>query len=133
MHEVLKRGLIGIGISGIFSFVMLTLLTLYLPETELSIVWSNMLGSLLLGIYFSMASFIFDNDRWSPLKQLVLHFIFSVVFFFPIATTLGWIPLHPIPLAIGVVIFIVSYVFFWFGIRGYLKWLEKSMNSAIKN
>ncbi|KGP72706.1 DUF3021 domain-containing protein [Pontibacillus yanchengensis] len=130
--ELMKRGIVGIGFAGIFTFIALTIMKIIEVEASVDEVWLNMLGSLIVGIYFSFASFIFDKNEWSLLKQLGLHFTLSIVVYFALAFGFGWVPADPISISIAVVVFVIIYLIFWFSIRSYLKKMASSMNNAVK-
>lgn len=132
IFEILKRAMIGIGYGGIITFLALTLLKAGQIEVSVDEIWLHMAVSLAIGVYFGVASLIFDNESWSPLKQTAVHFLLSLAFFFPIAIGVGWIPSRLLPVIAGLAIFIIIYAVFWFCIRWYLKKLESSMNHSIK-
>ena len=130
--EMVRRSFFGISFAALFTFIALTIFKVQGIEVPVSVIWSNMLGSLLIGIYFGAASMIFDVERWSPLKQTSVHFLLSCMVFFPIAFTAGWIPFEALAVILGFSIFIALYAMFWFGTRAHLKKLETAMNHSVK-
>ena len=132
MLEAMRRSIAGLGFAAIFTFVFLTIFTIQNVEVPVATIWSHMLGSMLMGIYFGSASLIFDIEKWSPLKQLLIHFILSLTLWLPLAMIIGWLPVQTLPIIIGIVSFIVIYLLFWFGIRLYLTKLENDMNRFIR-
>ncbi|WLD92549.1 DUF3021 domain-containing protein [Alkalihalobacillus sp. AL-G] len=131
VFEVLRRAIIGIGFGGLITFCMLTVLKIQQITVSLDEVWANMLGSLVVGIYFGIGSLIFDQEDWSPLRQIVIHLTLSLIVFFPIALLTGWVPAEPLPIIICLITFLIIYAIFWFSIRWYFKRMEESMNKSI--
>jgi len=130
--EIFKRIMLGFGCSAIVLLAVLTGLMMKDAVVPAKILWWNLLGSMFMGAYFGAASFIFEYDRWSPLKQLVIHFMMSIALFFPIATGVGWIPLEPLPIILGCLMFIVIYSIFWLGFRYYFKKQAEALNASVQ-
>lgn len=130
--EVIKRSLSGLGFGSIYFFIILTVLNVRAIDVPVSKLWVDMIGCLLIGLYFGISSLIFDIEPWSPLKQTVTHFILSLIVFFPVAIRFGWIPLKTAPLITGFVIFFLLYVLFWFGALLFYKKLRDAMNDSLK-
>ncbi|SER21861.1 DUF3021 domain-containing protein [Piscibacillus halophilus] len=131
--ELLRRSLIGLGFAAIITFIALTIMMVYDVETTVSIIWKNMSASLLMGIYFSVASLIFEIDNWSPLKQTVVHFLLSVGIWLPIAFIAGWVPIGVLEILIAVGIFVIVYTIFWLCARAYFLRVEKEMNRVVSH
>ncbi|MGM7700557.1 DUF3021 domain-containing protein [Pseudalkalibacillus sp. Hm43] len=132
MIEALRRAIIGVGIGGLATFVMLTIFKMNAISVTVDELWIHMLGSLILGIYFGVGSLIFEKEDWSPLKQIITHLSLSVIVFFPIALTTGWVSAKPVPILFCLITFLIIYALFWFSIRWYLKKMEASMNESIQ-
>lgn len=130
--ELVRRGFIGISYSGVITFCALTFIKVNELNVSASEIWIHMLGSIVLGIFWGMASLIFENESFSPLIQILIHFSASVILFYPLAITLGWIPLSAITLLSSFIIFIMIYFIFWFTIRFYITRMASSLNEAIK-
>ncbi|WP_338470729.1 DUF3021 domain-containing protein [Niallia sp. XMNu-256] len=130
--EMMRRSLLGLGFTAIFTFVILTVMTVQEVEVSVSIVWKNMLGSMVMGIYFGCASLIFDHEEWSPLKKTMTHFLISIIVWLPLAIWLGWLPFQWVTILIGIGIFIIMYVLFWYGTYLYFKKIETEMNHSVK-
>ena len=130
--KIAERSFVGIGFAGLITFVFLTVMTLNQIDVAVSVIWANMLGSMIIGVYFGAASLIFEIEKWSPLKQTVVHFILSVIVYFPVAISIGWIPFKITTLIIGLGIFIVTYTCFWLGISWYLRKTTESLNHSVK-
>ncbi|WP_035666057.1 DUF3021 domain-containing protein [Halalkalibacter akibai] len=132
MIEAVRRSILGLGFSAVFTFVALTIMMLQDVQVSVSIIWMNMLGSMVMGIYFGVSSMIFDVDHWSPLKQTTIHFLLSISVWLPLAMLIGWLPFNVIPIIVGIGSFIVVYVIFWSGSYFYFKRLEHEMNQSVK-
>lgn len=132
MAEVMRRSILGLGFAAIITFIVLTVLMVQDVEVPVSIIWKNMLGSMIMGIYFGGASFIFDLEEWSPLKRTILHFFISIFVWIPLAMWIGWVPLKISSILIGIGTFILTYVVFWYVFYLYFKRIEEEMNHTVK-
>lgn len=132
MIEILKRGMIGVAFGGIYTFVALTIIKFNHIEVSISEVWTHMLASLILGIYFGLSSFIYENERWSPLKKTVIHFSLSIIVFFLIAIPIGWIPFQILSILLGILLFIIMYSLYWTGYYLYFKKMENDLNEQLQ-
>ncbi|MGM7636097.1 DUF3021 domain-containing protein [Bacillus sp. Hm123] len=130
--EAVKRGLAGLGFGAVITFIALTVLDRGNIDISLHEIRVQILASLAIGGYFGIASLIFDIEKWSPLKQTISHFCLSMVIFYPIALSIGWIPLQFVFIFISLVIFILVYGLFWFSFRWYFKRMERILNASIK-
>ncbi|MFD2654744.1 DUF3021 domain-containing protein [Gracilibacillus thailandensis] len=129
--EGLKRILYGVAAGSLVTFVILSLLVMQDIETTVQEIWKHWLASMLIGIYFSWASVIFERERWSILKQTIVHFVISIVVYFPIAIMAGWVPFNTKALLLGLGIFIGCYSIFWISFYSYFKRMARSMNECI--
>ncbi|RIW32043.1 DUF3021 domain-containing protein [Bacillus salacetis] len=132
MIDVLRRSLIGLGFTALFTFTALTILKLQDIDAAVSDIWLSMLGSMVMGIYFGASSKLFEVDQWSPLKQTSIHFVISIFIWFPLALYIGWLPFNLIPIVVGIGGFIVVYLIFWFAFYTYFKKVESEMNDSVK-
>ncbi|MHA7966580.1 DUF3021 domain-containing protein [Paenibacillus sp. CAU 1782] len=132
VRKIIQRGFVGISSGGIITFVALTVLMINEVDVSVADIWRNMLGSILMGIYFGIASLLFEHEKWSPLKQLVVHFLMSILLFFPIAISVGWIEFQWRPILLGAGTFMIIYAIFWFSISGYLRRQARSMNNSVR-
>lgn len=130
--EMIRRSMLGLGFSAIFVFVALTIMTLQDVQVPIFIVWKNTLGGMAMGIYFGIASLIFDNEEWSPLKKTIIHFLLSIFIWVPLAIWMGWVPLELVAILIGIGVFIMTYLLFWYGSYLYFKRIENEMNNCVK-
>src|SRR5690554_2616719 len=132
MAEVMRRSMLGLGFAAIITFIVLTVLMVQDVEVPVSIIWKNMLGSMIMGLCFGGASFIFDLEEWSPLKRTILHFFISIFVWIPLAMWIGWVPLKISSILIGIGTFILTYVVFWYVFYLYFKRIEEEMNHTVK-
>lgn len=133
MIEMVKRSMTGIAIGGIITFGALTILMIKQIEAPITTIWLYMLASLIMGIYYGLASFIFERDQWSPLIKTVVHFILSISLYFMIALSLGWVPFTFIAISLTSLVFIVLYAIIWTLIQLYYKRVESHLNKNLQN
>ncbi|MBO1623915.1 DUF3021 domain-containing protein [Bacillus arachidis] len=86
----------------------------------------------IVGMIFSFASFVFEREEWSILKQTMIHFIILLGTFLPIAIWIGWVPSQPVPILICIGSFIVIYFIIWFTMTMYWKKKIEGLNSGLK-
>src|SRR5690625_1427405 len=130
--EILKRAMFGIAYGGISTFIALTVLMILEINSPVSQIWLYTLAGFMIGIYFGVASFIFEIDHWSPLKTTVIHFLLSIVFYFMIALSIGWIPFTLTAIIISIFIFTAVYCVYWLGYRTYYKRVEDNLNKNLQ-
>lgn len=130
--EILNRVMIGIAYGGIVTFIALTVLMILQINPPISEIWLYTLSGFLIGIYFGVASFIFEIDTWSPLKKTVIHFSLSIVFYFIIALSVGWIPFTFGAIIISIFIFTGIYCIYWFGYQAHYKRIEADLNKNLQ-
>ncbi|RWZ54597.1 DUF3021 domain-containing protein [Halobacillus fulvus] len=130
-HSIIERIWIGLGFAGIVNFIAVTILMLNSVDVGMGELWGNMLGSFIIGVYFSVASLIFEKESWSPLKQTCIHLTMSLAVFYTLAGVVGWVPFEWLPLLISTVIFIAIYFVFWFFIGLYLKKMTSELNKNV--
>lgn len=129
--ELFQRAFSGIAWGGLVTFLALTVLMMNDINPDVSIIWLYMLASMVLGIYFGLASLIFIKDGWSPLKKTVIHFSLSISVYYVIALPIGWVPLTPLAIIGSAFVFIFTYILFWFGYTLYYKKVEDSLNKSL--
>lgn len=130
--EILQRSLIGLGISALITFGALSVLVGMDISVPISELWKHMLGSMIIGLYFGTSSLIFEYEKWSPLKQLVSHFLLSITAYFTVAIFTGWVSMTAAVASIAAACFAVIYFIIWFAMRSYLKRMESAMNSSLR-
>ncbi|WP_137791717.1 DUF3021 domain-containing protein [Bacillus sp. E(2018)] len=127
----LKKLLIGLSFGAVIFFVALTSYMLIEIEITIKELWLNFTGSILVGIYFSTASVIFDIEKWSTLKQTSIHFLTSVAFFFPIVILAKWVPVETSPLIICFLCFLIIYSFIYLIFYFHFKRIERQLNDLL--
>lgn len=53
LMELIKRSFIGLGFAAIITFVFLTWMTIEQIDVPVGVIWKNMLGSMIMGIYLA--------------------------------------------------------------------------------
>lgn len=86
----------------------------------------------MVGLIFSFASFVFEKEEWSILKQTTIHFIILLGTFLPIAIWIGWVPNHLVPILICIGSFIVVYFIIWLTMTIYWKKKIEDLNNELK-
>lgn len=131
--EIVKRCMFGIAYGGIFTFIALTIVMLTGTDASVSEIWLYMLSSFIIGIYFGVASLIFEDNGWSYLKKTVIHFSLSVIVYYAVAIFMArWIPLTFMAILISFFFFVFIYAAFFVGHYLYFKKVEESMNAHLK-
>lgn len=131
IKEIIKRVLFGVACGGIVTFIAVTILMIKDIEISPTMMWFQMLGSFIVGIYFGISSFIFENDNWSMLKQICVHFPLSFIVFLGIALPLEWIPLSVWAVLVSILMFMFYYGMFWSGFWLYYKIQAKKLNDEL--
>lgn len=130
--EILKRTMYGIAYGGITTLIALTILMIYQINPPISTIWLYTLMGFILGIYFGLASFIFEFEMWSPLKKTIIHFTSSIGCYLIIALSIGWVPFKIKAIIITTLVFIIVYAIFWLAYRTYYKRIEASLNKDLQ-
>lgn len=131
IKEIIKRILFGIACGGIVTFITVTILMIKDITIAPTMMWFQMLGGFIVGIYFGISSFIFENDNWSRLKQICTHFPLSVIVFLSVALPLGWVPFTVWALMLSLIMFMVYYGIFWCGFWVYYKIQARKLNDEL--
>ena len=86
----------------------------------------------LMGNVFYFSKLIFTQERWSLLKMSLLHYLVTLICFFPLAYLAGWFPHNILWIAGFLLIYTGIYLIIYLG--NYLStWLEiKKINRKIK-
>ncbi|WP_047985505.1 DUF3021 domain-containing protein [Ornithinibacillus californiensis] len=130
--EFIRRITIGIAAGGFLTFIALTILMINNIESTVSEIWLHMLGSMSFGVYYGFASFIFEKPRWTPLMKTVVHLSLSIIVYYIIALSVGWLPFTFFAIAISFIIFLSIYFIFWTGYYIYYKRLEADLNEHLQ-
>ncbi|HLQ71368.1 MAG TPA: DUF3021 domain-containing protein [Bacillota bacterium] len=131
IKQIIKRILSGIAAGGIATFIAVTILMIKDITISSTMMWFQMLGSFIVGIYFGLSSFVFENDNWSRLKQICIHFPLSVLVFFTVALPLGWIPFASWAVLASIVMFMFYYAISWCGFCLYYKFQARKLNDEL--
>lgn len=132
IKKILNRVMAGISFGGLATFISLTVLNFAHIEVPVSEIWKHSSGSFILGIYFAVSSFIFEIEKWSSLKQTMIHYTLSIIIYFLLALPLGWIPMHVLSIIIGILAFSAIYGSYWTGFYLYFKRVEASLNEQLQ-
>ncbi|MFC4355613.1 DUF3021 domain-containing protein [Chryseomicrobium palamuruense] len=123
----------GFGVGAVVTLLALVLFNDNGDTVSAHLIALNLLGSMLIGGYFSVSALLFEIEEWSMLKQTLIHYTLSLIVLFPVFTLLtGWVPLNPHSLLIGLLFFTGTYVINWLGWFTYFKQMEKRMNASLK-
>lgn len=132
ISKLFQRSVAGVAWGGFITFIALTVLMLNDINPHISTIWLYMLASLVLGIYFGLATVIFEHESWSPLKQTIIHFSLSVTIYFIFALSLEWVPFTFVAIVNSFLFFTIIYAIFWFGFSLYYKRIANSLNESLK-
>lgn len=134
--ETVKRILFGFGIGiaiGQF-FVMVNLLIasagVYSIPTDKFIIQFFITG--VIGAMFAGTSVIFDIEKWSLLKQTIVHFIFTCVVMFCCYAIAGWIKFSLGFILIWLGVFVIIYCIFWITFYMIYRAKVKKINESIE-
>lgn len=133
MKTLSARLLFGLGFGSFIIFSFVSYYKFQQVNVGVDDIWLQMVGALVVGMYFGVASLIFDKESWSPLKQTIIHFFLSVIVFFPIILFAGWIPLAASPMLICLAMFIVIYVVIWCLMYLYHRNQLKQLNNDLRS
>ncbi|API92137.1 hypothetical protein J32TS6_25760 [Virgibacillus pantothenticus] len=130
--KILRRMIYGIAYGAIAVFTALTILMILNVTLPIFQIWLYTLASLALGIYYGLASFIFELESWSPLKKTLVHYSLSITIYFTFALSLHWVPFHWKAILVTIIGFTIVYALFWFGYTLYYKRVESSLNDTLQ-
>lgn len=123
----------GMGMAMFYSLLFLGIGYANGMETiEIRTLLIQLVAANIIGIIFSVASFVFEREEWSLLKQTIIHFIILLGTFLPAAVWMGWVPNHVSSILICVGIFIIVYFVIWFAMTMYWKKKIESLNHQLK-
>lgn len=100
---------------------------------ETTTVIVQMICSLIVGAICGGSSVIWDIEKWSLLKQTLVHFAIITIPFFGIGYIMNWMP-HHLYGALGYIGgFILVYLIMWFSIYFSIKTKIKKMNKQLQD
>lgn len=146
--KILFRSLLGAPIGVLVSLIITIIFSLsmgngeYFPAPHELIVWCGgnatiavivqTICSLFVGAVCGGSSVIWEIEKWSLLKQTLIHFVVIAVPFFGIGYILNWMP-HYLYGALGYVGgFVVVYLLMWCSIYFSIKAKIKKMNKRLQ-
>lgn len=92
----------------------------------------NAIGTLLCGWFFSVATLIFEVERWSLLFQTFIHFVTVSILYFILSFSIGWIPYSTTGIILGIGVFLVIYAIIWTIFYLYFRHQTKLLNELIE-
>ncbi|MCU0094841.1 DUF3021 domain-containing protein [Bacillus cereus] len=120
--RVINKIAFGLGMAMVYSLLFLWIGYVNGMETvETKTLIAYLVTANIIGLIFSFASFIFEKEEWSILKQTSIHFIVLLGTFLPTAILIGWVPNRFSPILVCIGIFIVIYFMIWFIMTLYWK------------
>ncbi|PIE95493.1 DUF3021 domain-containing protein [Bacillus fungorum] len=131
--RVINKIAFGLGMAMIYSLLFLWIGYVKGVETvETKILITYLVTANIVGLIFSFASFIFEKEEWSILKQTMIHFIVLLGTFLPTAIWVGWVPNRFGPILICIGIFIVIYFIIWCMMTLYWKRKIEKLNHQLR-
>lgn len=131
--RVVNKIAFGLGMAMIYSLLFLWIGYVKGVETvETKILIMYLVTANIVGLIFSFASFIFEKEEWSILKQTMIHFIVLLGTFLPTAIWVGWVPNRFGPILICIGIFIVIYFIIWCMMTLYWKRKIEKLNHQLR-
>lgn len=146
--KALKRALIGAPIGVTISAIISIIISLIksdgsyyaaVPQlvndigSEIMAVIVQTLCSMLYGAAWAGASVIWDNEKWSILRQTTTHLVICSVSSLPIAYLMHWME-HSLSGILGYcAIFLFTYAVIWLSQYSALKRRIDSLNQSLKN
>lgn len=100
---------------------------------ELNAVIVQTVGSLIYGAAFGGATVVWEIERWSLLKQTVVHCFVISLASFPIAYFMYWMPHNFWGIAVYIFIFFAIYFFIWCSQYFAIKKRIKEFNGKVKS
>ncbi len=99
--------------------------------SEINAVVFQSVLSLIYGAAWAGASVIWENERWSILKQTVIHLIICSAATFPIAYFARWMPHNANGVLLYFGIFVVIYIVIWFSQYSSMKKKVQQINERL--
>lgn len=146
--KILVRSLLGAPIGVTISLIITIIFSLclghgeYFPAPHELIAWCagnettavivQFICSLIVGVICGSSSVVWEIEKWSLLKQTLVHFAIIAIPFFGIGYIMNWMP-HYIFGALGYIGgFIAVYITMWFSIYFSIKTKIKKMNKQLQ-
>ncbi|EEK76160.1 DUF3021 domain-containing protein [Bacillus cereus] len=133
IDRVINKVAFGLGMAMIYSLLFLWIgYVKGIEIIEMKTLITYLVTANIVGLIFSFASFIFEKEEWSILKQTSIHFIILLGTFLPTAIWIGWIPNRLGPILVCIVGFIIIYFIIWFVMTLYWKRKIETLNHQLK-
>ncbi|WP_242215169.1 DUF3021 domain-containing protein [Bacillus cereus group sp. BfR-BA-01383] len=133
VDRVINKIAIGLGMAMIYSLLFLWIGYANGMETvETKMLITYLVTANIVGLIFSFASFIFEKEEWSILKQTSIHFIILLGTFLPTAIWIGWVPNRFGSILVCIGSFIVIYFIIWFVMTLYWKRKIEKLNHQLR-
>lgn len=145
--KILLRSLLGAPIGVTISLIITIIISLcsghgeYFPTPQALIDWCGnettavivqMICSLVFGAICSGSSVIWDMEKWSLTKQILIHFAVIVISGIPISYVLNWMPHNLYGALSYVATFIIVYILIGVSIYFSIKAKIKKMNKQLQ-
>lgn len=141
--KIINASCLGIAIGVILSVIFSSILGQgeYMPSTPtfmelfttpVRAMASSIILWALMGNVFYFSESIFKQEQWSLLKMSLLHYLVTLICFFPLAYLAGWFPHNILWIASFLLMYTGIYLIIYLG--NYLStWLEiKKINQKVK-
>ena len=146
--KLILRSLIGAPIGVTISLIITIIFSLclgngeFFPAPHELIAWCagnettavivQLFCSLLVGAAFGASSVVWEIEKWSLLKQTLVHLAIVIVPFFGVGYIMNWMP-HYLLGALGYIVgFILVYLIIWCSIYFSIKAKIKKMNKQLQ-
>ena len=86
----------------------------------------------IIGANFSTSSIFFEIDKWSLLKQSVLHFVLTSVLMYIVGFVCGWFPHNIQSTLVWFGVFLVIYIIFWISFFLFYKKKTCEINKSLE-
>lgn len=146
LNKIIKRALFGFATGVFIGQTILIIESLFIGDgnfypvtpylaahasSKLAAVIIQYFVTAFIGSAFAAGSVIFEMDKWSLLKQTVLHFIISSLAMYFAGFICGWFPHNLISSLIWFGVFIIIYIVFWFSFYSYYKAQVRKINESL--
>ncbi|GCF66759.1 DUF3021 domain-containing protein [Bacillus paranthracis] len=131
--RIVNKIAFGLGMAMVYSLLFLWIGYVKGMETvETKTLIMYLVTANIVGLIFSFASFIFEKEEWSILKQTMIHFIVLLGTFLPTAIWIGWVPNRYGPILVCIGSFIVIYFIIWLMMTLYWKRKIEKLNHQLR-
>ncbi|MGM2834162.1 DUF3021 domain-containing protein [Bacillus cereus group sp. Bce025] len=131
--RIVNKIAFGLGMAMVYSLLFLWIGYVKGMETvETKTLIMSLVTANIEGLIFSYASFIFEKEEWSILKQTMIHFIVLLGTFLPTAIWIGWVPNRFGPILVCIGSFIVIYFIIWLMMTLYWKRKIEKLNHQLR-